>query len=516
MASCKDVAAFLGGVNSRSVADGLSDADLATLQQLGLISVLTGDQLAAARQSVAGLSAAQASVAQETALSQQEAADLARRSEQTHSFVFRLEGAERQQAEEQAITEEGEALKSTNAELAKRQAEFSALLAQQAVVESAVPLGDRYVALTGTGRLAMRDLAARMYRVSDTEFSAYWAEAEEVDGELTDVATRSATYVGSLAGALPSVDRSYLWAVAIGIAKAGGDPNQRIAAYLAAYSAMAPLAGNVENQLMASEIVSSLPPPPGLELLPSLNQQVRQMGIPPASSLGVAAILLSGRRADGSIPLPQLAQFRARTPSFESAALLAIINRPFDEVAGRFDTFRQLFAGWGYATSEDTELSAAYLAVSDVPAETVAPKLSIIARGMSAYLRYPLVGASILASVPVLEANETLSLVEKAYEILGTRTGPMAPAELICLAIRIVHGIHVKSVDELDSTAAPTAAGAGTGYGSGYFYPRVWVPIFIVHGMYYSTYSGIGGMHPAHVHAFGGAGGGGGGGVSSG
>ncbi len=508
MATCKDVAAFLGGVNARSVTSPLPDADLATLQRLGLVAVLTSDQLAAARQSAANLSGAQAAIAQETAQRGAESADLAARTARTHSILFRLEGTQKQAAEDQAIQQEKDALGGLDADLAQRQQQFSALLQQQAIVETAVPFGDRFVALTGSGRLAIRDLQARMYRVSDTDFSAYWTESLEIDGELTDVATRSAGYVGSLAKALPSVDRSYLWAVAIGIAKAGGDPDARIAAYLAAYSAMGPIAGNVENQLMAAEIVSSLPPPPGLDLLPALNQQVRKMGIPAASSLGVAAILLSGRRADGSLPTAQLPQFRARTPSFEAAALLAIINRPFDEVAGRFDSFRQLFGGWGYATSEDTELSAAYLAVSDVPAETVAPKLSIISRGMAAYLRYPLVAASILTSIPVLEANETLSLVEKAYEILGTRTGPMAPAELICLAVRTVHGIHVRSVDELDPTAAPVAAGAGAAYPYRYFYPRVWVPVFIVHGMYYSTFSGIGGAHPAHIHAFGGGGGG--------
>jgi hypothetical protein len=508
MASCKDVAAFLGAVNARSVTAPLPDPDLATLQQVGLISLLTSDQLTAARQSASQLGAVQSTIAQETAQRQQESADLSARTQHTQSFLFRLEGSDKQAAENQAIQQEAASLRGINADLTQRQQQFSALLAQQAIVESATPIGDRYVALTGPGRLALRDLGARMYRVSDTAFPDYWTEAQAIDGELTDVATRSATYVGTLATALPNVDRSYLWAVAIGVAKSGGDPTARISAYLSAFSAMAPLTGNVENQLMAAEIVSSLPPPPGIALLPSLNQQVQKLGIPSASSLGVAAILLSGRRADGSLPLPQLAQFRPRTPSFEAAGLLAIINRPFADVSGRFDSFRQQFAAWGYSTSEDTELSAAYLAISDIPAETVAPKLSIISRGMSAYLRYPLVSASILASIPVLEANETLSLLEKAYEIMGARTGPMPPAELICLAVRMVHGIHVKSVDELDSTAtpAPAVGGAGSAYPYRYFYPGIWAPVFLVHGMYYSTFSGVGGAHPAHIHSFGGGG----------
>ncbi|HTW76991.1 MAG TPA: hypothetical protein VMG14_04410 [Thermoplasmata archaeon] len=513
MATCRDVAAFLAAVNARSVSAPLGPADLAVLQKFELISLLTADDLAELRQQIAQLSSVQSTIAQESAERQQIASEVAERTEHTHSFLFRLEGSEKQSAENQTIEQEASQLKSVDSDLAERQQQFSDLLGKQAIVESAVACGTGFVGMTGTGQLALRDLGARMYRVSDTDFSAYWAEAEQIDGELADIATRSATYTGALAAALPGVDRSYLWAVAIGVAKSGGDPQARISAYLGAYRAIASLSANIENRLMAAEVLASMDTASALPLLPELNQQVLHGGVPAAASLGVAAILLSGRRADGSVPLPQLAQFRPRTPSYEAAALLAIINRPFDDVAGRFDQIRAMFHGWGYATSEDTELSSAYLAVSDVPVETVSPKLAIISRGMATYLQYPLVASAILASIPVLEANETLSLVEKAYEILGRRTGPMAQAELICLAVRMVHGIRVQSVNELDATAAaaPTA-GAGV-YPYRFFYGPLWVPIFVAHGMYYSTYSAIGGAHPAHVHAVGGGGWGGGGGV---
>ena len=36
------------------------------------------------------------------------------------------------------------------------------------------------------------------------------------------------------------------------------------------------------------------------------------------------------------------------------------------------------------------------------------------------YLEYPLVAAAILTSIPTLEANETLDLMEKAYSLLGS------------------------------------------------------------------------------------------------
>jgi hypothetical protein len=105
-----------------------------------------------------------------------------------------------------------------------------------------------------------------------------------------------------------------------------------------------------------------------------------------------------------------------------------------------------------------------------------------------------------------MEANETLSLLERAYELLGQRTGPMSQAELICLAVRLIHGIRVRSVDELDATARAAPA-AATGAARAYYPvgPRwFFVPLIVTHGAYYSTFSGFGGPHPGHVHAVGG------------
>jgi hypothetical protein len=185
-----------------------------------------------------------------------------------------------------------------------------------------------------------------------------------------------------------------------------------------------------------------------------------------------------------------------------------VVNRPFDELSGRFHSMRSMFGGWGFQPSEDVELSSAYLAVSELPLEGVTGKLAILTRGMAMYLQYPLVAASILAAVPVLEANETLSLLERAYEVIGQRTGPMSQAELICLAVRMVHGIKIASVDELDATARAAPAAATAARPTGFYYPRgpgfFFLPLIVTHGAYYSTFSGVGGLHPGHVHAVGG------------
>ncbi len=510
MASCKDVATFLAEVNARTVSTPLADPDLDRLQELRLIARLTPDELAQARQAVQALSADQAAIAQESASRAAEASDLADRSQHTQSFLFKLESADRQAADRAAVQQESDRLRGLDADLAQRQQQFSALLAQQATVEGAVACGAGFVALTGPGQLALRDLDARLYRVSDTDFASYWTEAAQIDTELAAIADQGARSAAALAAGLPGLDPLYLWAVAIGIAKAGGDPAARLAAFLQAYHAIERLSPNVENRLMAAEVLATMDLASAMQELPGLQKQVLRAGLPAAAALGVAAVLLSGRREDGTFALDQLQHFRTQTMSYEAAALLAILNRPYEEVSARFGQVRALLASWGFATSEDTELSSAYLAVSDVPIDTVSPKLAIIARGMATYLQYPLVASAILAAIPVLEANETLSLVEKAYEIVGQRTGQMAQPALITLAVRMVHGIQVRSVSELDSTAA-AARVPGTG-GYTYFPHPIWVPVLLVHGMYFSTFSGIGGFHAAPVHAFGGGGFAGGGG----
>jgi hypothetical protein len=255
---------------------------------------------------------------------------------------------------------------------------------------------------------------------------------------------------------------------------------------------------------MSSEMLASLRRSiaESLPLLGQLDAQVQRAGVPKEASLGVASILLLGQRQDGTFATANLSNFLRITRSFESAALLAIVNRPFEEQAGKFTSLRAMFGGWGYQPSEDVELSSAYLTVSDLPAESVGTKLAIITRGMGAYLQYPLVASSILASIPVLEANETLNLLEHAYEIVGPRAMPLSQPELICLAVRMVHGIRNETVSNLDTTATAPAVTTATG---SYVGPRfLFVPLIVTHGAYYSTFSAFGGAHPGHAHSGGG------------
>jgi len=513
MTQCADIYAFLNQVSAKQVTATLSAADASLLTQLGLIQILTSDQFHATQSAVQALGAERQTIAQEMGQRAQLAQESSEDRRKTHSFLFHLEGKEKQAAEVQRATAVDAQLRATDADLGRKQQEFAQLVAQQSLLDTLTAYGDGYVGLTSRGAVELRDLGLRLYRVSDSDFSAYWNQAQKINVDLMRLAEGGAEYFGRLMPALTGADRSLLWGISVGLAKAQPNAAQGSDAFVRTYRQVFGLSANNENRLMSSEILFSLPRPIAEEY-PGLVQvlgDVRHLNVPNEAALGVASILLLGRREDGTIATPNLAQYLNLTRSYESAALLSIVNLPIGDQAAKFQSLRGMFAGWGYQPSEDVELSSAYLAVSELPADGISTKLAIIAKGLSSYLQFPLVAASVLASVSTLEANETLNLLEHAYEIVGPRAAPLSQAELICLAVRMVQGIRDELVAPLDATAAlppPPPRMPGV-YGPGFFF----VPIFVMHQAYFGTYSGIGGAHPGHAHGFGGFGGGGGGGV---
>jgi ribosomal protein S6 len=501
MATCQETFAFLTGVANRNVTTTLPDADLAALQQLSLIQRLSADQYAQLSQEVQTLQSARTTIDQETAGRSQLAYSVQTEERKAHSILFHFESRDKQTAQLQKEAQDEAALRATDTDLTQRIQGFNELVAKQSLLDTLSSYSGGYVALTGAGVLQLRQLGIRLYRVSDQPFAAYWAESQQTDRDLTDLATRGTQYVAGLSTALPPVtDRAYLWAIALGLAKLEPDPTRGGPLFLDAYNQLADLAHNPENRLMSAEMLATLrrSVAENLPLLRDLDHEVRKAGVPKESSLGVASMLLLGQREDGTFATANLSSFLGLTKSYESAALLAIVNRPFTELAQKFGYLRQMFASWGYEPSEDVELSSAYLTLSELPLDGMNTKLAIIAKGMGAYLQYPLVASSILAAIPVLEANETLNLLEEAYEIVGRRAMPMAQPELICLAVRMVHGVRTETVQGLDATgkAVPTVPTAGYYYGPRFFF----VPILVAHGAYYSTYSGLGGAHPGHAH----------------
>lgn len=510
MATCKNVADFLNGVAAKNVQTTLPDPDLGMLAQLNLVRTFTSDQVSQLQQEVGSLSSTQEAIARDAAERSQLTGQVQSDQQKTHSVLFHLEGSGKRDAQLQRAQMDQAELQKVQADLQAQQERFNQLMAGKAMLDGIAPMGSSFVALTGAGRVAARDLGIRLYRVSDTDFSSYYAETQKVFGLLSDNAGRSVGYEQGLTSALSDVDRNYLWAVAIGLAKAGGTAQQRGNDFVQGFRELDAYSNNVENRLMAAEVLSASDRPyqERVDEVEGLVKQVHKLGVANESALGVAAIVYMGRRADGTYALDSLKEYLQVSPSYESAALMAIVNRPPQETISRFQQLRSMFTSWGFEASEDVELASSYFAVSDLPLETVSSKLAIITRGMATYLQYPLVGASILAAIPTIEANEALNLLEHSYDILGSRTGPMSQSQLICLAVRLLDGIQVASVDELDPTAAARAGPQRGGYyGPRYYYRPgffFFAPIIVVHGAYFSTYSGFGGPHPGHFHSAGG------------
>jgi hypothetical protein len=241
------------------------------------------------------------------------------------------------------------------------------------------------------------------------------------------------------------------------------------------------------------------------ETLITLEKKVKHDAkVPKQLSAGIAATIMFGRRFDGTFPTDNLVKFSKMTASYESAAILSIMNVPSDTLADKFQSFKSLFSSMGYEKSEDTELASAYLSISDLGPDDVKTKMTIILDALKNYLEYPVVAGAILASIPTLEANETLDLMEKAYSLLGSYAAGLGRSELISLAVRMIHGIKNELVKKLDSTARIMNTPVQFTYVPSNIFFMYYAPLIIAHASHYSTFSGIGGFHPAHVHGVGG------------
>jgi hypothetical protein len=506
MATCQEVYNFLTSVANRNVTTSLSPADSAALQQLGLAQFLTAEQFAQLGKSVASAGPARQALEAEANSRVDLAAQVQRDNRTTHSIFFHLEGHDKQDASHQKEAQDRAALQAMDSDLTAREKQLDQLVSQRSLLDTMVPYGSGSVGLTGLGLIQSRDLGFRLYRVSDVPFATYWQQALQTQQQMDGLALGGQNYVASLTGPLKGVDRSYLWAIGIGLAQIEPDAAKGSPWFLDAYAGLGKISPNVENRLMSAEMLTTSRQPldANLALLVELDRDVRKAGVPKESSLGVASILLLGRRADGTFATENLTNFLQLTKSYESAALLSILNRPYPEMSQKFTALRTMFGSWGFQPSEDVDLSSAYLTLSDLPLQGINTKLAILSKGMGTYLQYPLVASSILASIPVLEANETLNVLEHAYEVIGRRAMPMSQPELICLAVRMVHGVRNTLVGSLDTTATVAPAPGSYGYGYGFHPGFFFVPIIVAHGVYYSTFSGMGGAHPGHAHFGGG------------
>lgn len=511
---CNDVRIFFSQIAEKSVLPLIPSVDMAFLANNGYLTVMQKSDYNQGLAEISNLTLMSNDLMNQQMAENSERAHLNEDIRKTHSIAFLFEDKENKEAQREEIESHKETVSKIEADLAKRGAQINELIKKKSIFDRMVPYNGEYLSLTGPGIMMLNDLNIRNYRVSEREFSDFRDEIQATFGELRAIAEIGSYHFSNLYASFPGIDASQLWSLSLGLAKLKGDPNQIGQRFLFAFDLLKNFDCTLENKMMAGEIMAAsktaqMPTNSDLlDLLESLKQLDHQLKheahVPSLLSTGVAATVLYGRRYDGTFPTDRFVEFSKITASYESAAILAVFNLPSDQLINKFQAYRYLFSSWGFEMSEDTELASAFLSISDFGPEDVRTKLTIIENGLKNYLEYPLVAAAILASVPTLEANELLNLMEKAYFLLGSYVKDLERSEMISLAVRMIHGIRNEIVKELDPTAAIVKTPVQFTYVPTHVFFFYYAPLIIAHSSYHSTFSGIGGYHPAHVHGVGG------------
>jgi hypothetical protein len=246
--------------------------------------------------------------------------------------------------------------------------------------------------------------------------------------------------------------------------------------------------------------------------LVDLEERLRsEAKVPQEQSVGIAATLLYGG-SNSTASLERFVQFSKITESQEAAAILGITNMQVDQLTGKFQWYKEMFDEWGYSTSDDTDLAAAYLAISPLDSEEVKPRMNTIVDGLKPDLQYPLVAGAILASMSTLQPSEVLDLMEKGVSILQGYANDLGRSELVSLAVRMVHGVDNQLAKQLDPNAGTSETPvqftqsqqqiANSVYGPGMWW--WYYPLLISHFTYHNTYNTGGGYHEGHSHGVGG------------
>ena len=513
---CNDVRIFFSQIAEKSVSMQIQSSDMDFLVNKGYLSVMQKEDYDQAVAELSNLTQMNIDLANAWDADRSAKAALEGEEKKTHSITFLFEDKENKEAERNKVESEKTIVSKMEADVTERQAKINELITKKSKMDRMVPYDGKYLSLTGIGIMMLNDLNVRNYRISDEEISDFIQEIQTTFSELQSIAERGNYHVANLKISFPEMDLSQLWSVSIGLAKLQGDPNQIGQRFLFALDLLRHFDCTLENKMMAAEIMDSSRADPSQtltnsdlqnlsETLAKLDHQLKhEAHVPNPLSVGIAAIMLFGRRYDGTFPTDRFVEFSKMTSSYESAAILSIFNVPSDQLVSKFQSFRMLFNSWNFDVSEDTELASAYLTTSDLGPEDVRSKLTIIENGLRNYLEYPLVASAILASISTLEANETLDLMEKASFLLGSYIKDLERSEVISLAVRMIHGIKNELVKQLDPTATIVNTPVQFTYVPTNIFFFYYAPLIIAHSSYHSTFSGIGGYHPAHVHGVGG------------
>jgi hypothetical protein len=513
---CSAVRTFFSQIAEKSVSMQIPQADIDFLTSSGYVSVMQKEEYDEALVEISDLEKLNEQLMRERDEAESARALLEEEEGRTHSILFHFESSDKRKAELERAENQRNVFLKEEADVNEVDSKLKEHLQKKSMIDRMVQYNGRYISLTGLGVITLNDLNIRNYRISDMEFSAFIQERMATYSELRSIADKGKFYVSVLETEFPETDPSQLWSVSIGLGKLQGDPNQINQRFLLSLGIAQHFKSNLENKMMAAEIMTACKANPSemptnsdlqslAESLVGLEKKARKDAhVPKELSVGVAATILFARRYDGTFPIDKLVEFSKMTLSSESAAILSVLDVPLDQISNKFVQFKSLFGFWGYEESEDTDLASAYLAISDFTRDEVKDKMNIILNGLRNYLEYPLVATAILTSIPTLEANETLDLMEKACTLLGVFAPSLERSELISLSVRMIHGIKNELVKELDPTAKIAETPIQFAHAPSTVFFPYYTPLILAHSYYHSTFSAFGGAHPAHVHGFGG------------
>jgi len=526
---CSEVRAFLSQVSYREGSGSITPiptSDIDYLSTTGYVLKTTKVDYDKGVEDVAKLSQLTTEMSAKKAETEQSVVTLQKDERKEHSLAFHFEGKEAQAELGQKVQDETALVSREESELSALEASVNELIQRKSEIDGMQPYDGGYLSLTGLGTLVLNDLNVRNYRVADQEFPDFITEVKAVYAELRSITDKASSDIIRIrseipdlndeeparmnydAAGYPSVEApSLFWSTAIGLAKLQGDANQIGDSFVHAFNDLQNFDSTIPNKLMTAEIMTALR---GQDLqslestLENLNHQIRDQGVPKEISVGVAATIMAGRRYDGTYPLDRFGQFKQITASYEAASMLAVMNVPYEDLRAKFQSFREMFTGWGFIESEDVEIASAFLAIGELNQNEVFEKLKVIIEQLHNYLEYPLVAAAILASIPVFEAHETLDLMEKAVTLLSGYARGLERSEWVALAVRVIHGVRNELVREIDPTAKVAETPVQFTYTphAGFF--SWYYPSVMAHSYYHSTFSGMGGFHPAHSHGVGG------------
>jgi len=525
---CSEVRTFLSQIhNHEETVTPIQPADLSYLSVNGYILVATKEDYGKASGEIVRLTQITTQLNIQRGEEQQAVTAWRQDESKEHSFMFHFEHEEEKDLLRQKIQNEMTAASREVSETRALEVNVNELIQKKSMIDQMVPYNGEYVSLTDLGHVILNDLNVRNYRAADQEFPDFLAEIKGTYAELRAIADKATSYVISLKPTLPDLEGpqysgnanvspgaagvrapSLLWSIALGLGKLQGDPNLIETRFIQALNILHDFDSTTANKLMAAEVMTALMSQEDVSALEpalkNLDTVLRNQGVPKELSTGVAATIMAGRRFDGTYPVDRFTQFKQQTLSYESAAILSVWNVSYNELLAKFQSFRYMFTSWGYMSSEDTEIASAFLAIGELNSQEVELKLRYIVEQLRNYLEYPLVGAAILASIPVFDSYEALDLMEKAVTLLSGYTSGLERSEIVALAIRMIHGVRNELVRQIDSTAkiAPTPVQFTYSPHPGLF---IWYyPVIVAHSSYNSTFGGMGGFHPAHSHGVGG------------